>query len=122
MAREDGQDVDTAPAPPLTRAERQHQTRVALIDAGRAVFARDGFHGARLDRIAQEAGFSKGAVYSNFDSKADLFLAVMDANFDLLEGANLDPFAGGSHEGAEGASEELMRCMQGFGLATLGLL
>src|SRR5690625_4401432 len=117
MAEED--ERDEAPSPRLSRAERQHQTRIALVDAGREVFARDGFHGARLDRIAQEAGFSKGAVYSNFDSKADLFLTVMDANFELFQGANLDPFAGGSHEGDEGASEELMRVLQGFGLATL---
>ena len=42
------------------------------------VFARDGFHGASLDDVAATAGFTKGAVYSNFKSKEDLFLAVFD--------------------------------------------
>ncbi|WP_066586005.1 TetR/AcrR family transcriptional regulator [Cellulomonas timonensis] len=64
-------------APP-TRGERQQQTRSALIDAARTVFARDGYHRARLEAIAHEAGYSKGAVYSNFDGKAALFLAVID--------------------------------------------
>lgn len=117
MARNDEQDA--TPSPRLSRAERQHQTRIALVDAGRGVFARDGFHGARLDRIAEEAGFSKGAVYSNFDSKADLFLAVMDANFELLQGANLDPFVGGSRPDEGDIFEEMMRDLRGFGLATL---
>ena len=63
---------------PLTRGERQRQTRAALIDAARTVFARDGYHRARLEAIAHEAGYSKGAVYSNFDGKAALFLAVID--------------------------------------------
>lgn len=81
---------DSAPEP-LTRAERQQQTRAALIEAARVVFARDGFHGASLDTIAREAGLSKGAVYSNFDSKADLFLAVMDTNLAHLE--DWDPIA-----------------------------
>ncbi|MDM8084821.1 helix-turn-helix domain-containing protein [Cellulomonas cellasea] len=72
----------TTPGPstrePLTREERQRQTRSALIAAARAVFARDGYHRARLEAIAQQAGYSKGAVYSNFDGKAALFLAVID--------------------------------------------
>lgn len=51
-------------------------TRSALLAAGRAVFAREGFHRASLDRVAAEAGFTKGAVYASFDSKADLLLAI----------------------------------------------
>jgi AcrR family transcriptional regulator len=43
------------------------------------VFLRRGFHGASLDEIAEEAGYTTGAVYSNFKGKDDLFLAVMDA-------------------------------------------
>ena len=43
-------------------------------------FLERGFHGASLDEIAEEAGYSKGAVYSNFAGKDDLFLAVLDAN------------------------------------------
>src|SRR6478609_4630153 len=64
----------------MTRAESKQQTRAAILAAAREVFARDGFHGATLDRVAEAAGFTKGAVYSAFDSKADLFLAVYEAH------------------------------------------
>jgi len=63
---------------PLTRARRREMTRRHLMDAAATVFARDGFHGASLDDVAAAAGFTKGAVYSNFKSKEDLFLAVFD--------------------------------------------
>jgi len=63
---------------PLTRARRREMTRRHLMDAAATVFARDGFHGASLDEVAATAGFTKGAVYSNFKSKEDLFLAVFD--------------------------------------------
>jgi AcrR family transcriptional regulator len=65
--------------PRLTRAERQQQTRAELLAAAQRVFLRDGFHGASLTEIAEEAGYTFGAVYSNFQNKDDLFLAVMDA-------------------------------------------
>ena len=63
----------------MTREESKRQTRAAVLAAAREVFARDGFHGATLERVAEAAGFTKGAVYSAFDSKADLFLAVYEA-------------------------------------------
>src|SRR6478609_4634481 len=63
----------------MTRAESKQQTREAVLAAARDVFARDGFHGATLDRVAEQAGFTKGAVYSAFASKADLFMAVYEA-------------------------------------------
>ena len=63
---------------PLTRARRREMTRRHLMDAAAAVFARDGFHGASLDDVAATAGFTKGAVYSNFASKDDLFIAVFE--------------------------------------------
>jgi AcrR family transcriptional regulator len=62
----------------LTRAESKARTRDALLDVGHAVFLRDGFHGASLNRVAAEAGFTKGAVYAHFTSKADLFLAIVE--------------------------------------------
>src|SRR4029453_8495614 len=65
----------------LTRSERKERTRTDLIAAARRVFLRRGFHAASLDEIAEEAGFTKGAVYSNFESKDDLFLAVLDEHF-----------------------------------------
>ena len=66
----------------LTRTERKERTRADLIEAARRVFLRNGFHAASLDAIAEEAGFTKGAVYSNFSSKDDLFLAVLTDYYD----------------------------------------
>jgi AcrR family transcriptional regulator len=63
---------------PRTRAETAADTRRRVLDAAEAVFRREGFHGASLDQVAREAGFTKGAVYSRFDSKADLFFALLD--------------------------------------------
>ena len=68
--------------PRLTQAERKHQTRTELVATARELFLELGFHGASLDLIADRAGYSKGAVYSNFASKDDLFLAVLDAHFE----------------------------------------
>ena len=63
----------------LSRSQRQEQTRAQLLDAALRVFLRRGFHGASLDEIAEEAGYTTGAVYSNFKGKDDLFLAVLEA-------------------------------------------
>lgn len=69
-----GQHEDRAPSVPRTpRAE----VRERLLAAGARVFAEQGVHEARLDEIAAAAGFSKGAVYSNFASKEDLVAQVM---------------------------------------------
>jgi AcrR family transcriptional regulator len=61
-----------------TRAERQARTRAELISTAATVFARWGYKGASVEEIAEEAGYSHGAVYSNFEGKADLFLAVFE--------------------------------------------
>jgi AcrR family transcriptional regulator len=63
----------------LTRDDRKAQTRERLVAQAHLVFLRRGFHAATLEEIATEAGVTKGAVYSNFESKADLFMAVLDA-------------------------------------------
>lgn len=66
----------------LTREQSKAQTKERLISAARTVFARRGFHGASVEEIAAEAGFSTGALYSNFDGKEALFLALMDHEID----------------------------------------
>ncbi len=66
----------------VTRAESQAETRRLLIGAAATEFAERGFGGASLDRIADGAGFTRGAVYSNFADKADLFVAVLDHRLD----------------------------------------
>jgi AcrR family transcriptional regulator len=58
------------------------RTRDALIGAAAKVFLVRGFQGASLREIASEAGLTTGAVYSNFDGKADLFLAVLEEKLD----------------------------------------
>jgi AcrR family transcriptional regulator len=63
---------------PLTPERRRAMTRQHLLDAAAVVFAKNGFHGSTLDEVAATAGFTKGAVYSNFKSKEDLFLALLD--------------------------------------------
>lgn len=73
-------DAETKPAPRRSRREeRKQETRAELIEAAATVFARRGFHGASLDQIAQEAGYSTGALYWHFKGKDDLFLAVYEA-------------------------------------------
>lgn len=61
----------------LTRNERKAQTRAQLIGAAARVFARKGYHAATVDDIAEEAGFTKGAFYSNFESKEDVFVELV---------------------------------------------
>jgi AcrR family transcriptional regulator len=56
--------------------------REALVVAAANVFAAEGFQAASLRRIAAEAGMTTGAVYSNFDGKAELFLAVLEEKLD----------------------------------------
>lgn len=61
-----------------SRVEKQARTRAELIATAAEVFARRGYNGASVEEIAEEAGYSHGAVYSNFAGKADLFLAVFE--------------------------------------------
>lgn len=63
----------------LSRADSKALTRKRILETARRVFEREGFHGASLNQVAREAGFTKGAVYSAFDSKADLFLTLLAA-------------------------------------------
>lgn len=85
------------PAPPAERAlagaltPRRERTRSRLMDAAYTVFARDGINGASIEVICEAAGFTRGAFYSNFDSKEELFLALADRlkrqQLDALEAA-----------------------------------
>ena len=61
-----------------TQAERREETRDQLLAAAGRVFAKRGFHGTSLDAVAEEAGFSRGAVYYNFADKEELFLELLD--------------------------------------------
>jgi AcrR family transcriptional regulator len=62
----------------LRRSERQERTRADLLAAAARVFARRGYHAASVEEVAAEAGYTTGAVYSNFKGKEQLFLALTD--------------------------------------------
>jgi len=62
----------------LPRAEQVEQNRAAVLAAAGRVFREHGYAGASLDAIAEEAGFSKGVIYSQFASKADLFVTLLE--------------------------------------------
>jgi AcrR family transcriptional regulator len=64
-------------SPRLSRAEQNDRNRALLLSAALQVFLSRGYHAATLEQIADEAGFSRGAVYSRFESKADMFLALL---------------------------------------------
>ena len=106
--------MDAQPEEPvrrrLTRAETKARTRALLLDAAARTFARKGFTGASVEEIAEAAGFSTGALYSNFSSKEALFLELLsDRRRDRLAAAAQ---ALGSHEVGTGkAVAELGRLL-----------
>jgi AcrR family transcriptional regulator len=61
----------------LTRKEKQAETRTRLLDAAERVFLRSGLHGSSVEEITAEAGFTRGAFYSNFKSKDELFVELL---------------------------------------------
>lgn len=66
----------------LSRQQSRLQTRERLLEAAAQVFSRQGFAAASVEEIAEEAGYSKGAVYSNFASKEELFLTLLDRHLE----------------------------------------
>ena len=90
----------------LTRAQSQAQTRERVLAAARAAFIRDGFARTSLELIAEAAGFSKGAVYSNFESKDALFLELLEEKF-AAENEEMGRLAG-----AYGERKDLLAAIQ----------
>jgi AcrR family transcriptional regulator len=82
----------------LTRAESQQRTRRLIVEAATRLFMRDGFAVTSLEQIAEEAGFTRGAVYSNYDGKLAIGIAVIDELYareerkleQMLRGADRD--------------------------------
>jgi AcrR family transcriptional regulator len=66
----------------VTRAEQQQRTREEILAAADRLFVEEGFHATSVDQIANAAGYTKGAVYSNFAAKEDLFFAVYERRMD----------------------------------------
>ena len=69
------------------------------------MFARRGFEGASLEEIAETAGFTRGAIYKNFDGKEDLFFAVID----LLNERVIDAFRAIAPESADPTGWDISR-------------
>lgn len=71
-----------SPVKPVRTRPTRDEVRDRILDAALGVFAAEGFAGTTIDAIGQAAGFTKGAVYSNFESKDELFLALLDRQFE----------------------------------------
>jgi AcrR family transcriptional regulator len=63
-------------------ATAESTPREEVVSAAAKVFLRDGFQGSSVRRIAADAGMTTGAIYSSFEGKADLFLAVLEEKLD----------------------------------------
>jgi AcrR family transcriptional regulator len=84
----------------LSRSEQNQRNGTLLLAAARRVFLARGYHAATLEQIADEAGFSKGVVYSRFASKADMFLALLAERIEERAAENTRLTGGSS--GSEG--------------------
>jgi AcrR family transcriptional regulator len=98
----------------LTRAESQARTRELLIVTAKGLFLTEGYSATSLEKVADEAGYSKGAVYSNFRNKDELCLAVLDRIHE--EQVNL---IAGALDGAEGL-ESLIAAFQIWAERSIG--
>ncbi|MHA3683538.1 TetR/AcrR family transcriptional regulator [Leucobacter sp. HY1908] len=72
---------DPAAQPSAQPSARRRETQLRLLDAATAVFSELGLQGASVEAICARAGFSRGAFYSNFSSKEQLFLALLEREF-----------------------------------------
>ncbi len=71
--------------PPARREEKKAISRRRILEAAREIFFRDGFMAANLDHVAQRAGVAKGTLYRYFESKAELYVAVLAADGAIFE-------------------------------------
>jgi AcrR family transcriptional regulator len=94
-----------------TRRQKQEETRSSILRSAAKLFCRKGLEGASVEDVAQDAGYTKGAFYSNFKSKEELFLVMMDEKF----GAELERIdrllagTGEPREEANAAAQDFVR-------------
>ncbi|RDK02332.1 TetR/AcrR family transcriptional regulator [Paraburkholderia lacunae] len=69
----------------LTREQSKDQTRQRLLDAAQAIFMKKGFVAASVEDIAGAAGYTRGAFYSNFRSKSELFLELLRRDHETMQ-------------------------------------
>ena len=104
----------TRTATRISRSESQAQTRQRLVATARTLFLADGYAATSLEHVAEEAGFSKGAVYSNFAGKDDLCLAVLDSIHAEVAAAVVGAFEGAT------SLDEALRALDVWADARLG--
>lgn len=78
-----------------SRAEKQAATRAALLKSAADVFERHGYAAASVEEITERAGFSRGAFYSNFETKDELFVALIESRIEGSLGDIAAAFAAG---------------------------
>ncbi len=88
----------TTPTSTTPSSDRRSATRAKLLDAALDVFAEKGLHGASVDDLAAAAGFTKGALYSNFATKEELFGAVIDEQGHRMIAAVREVMTSHAHE------------------------
>lgn len=79
-----GQVLATKAVHPETQRSKLERKEQAILDAARAIFVEHGFDGARMSEIARRAGIGEGTIYSYYESKAELMLAVLQQFWDVL--------------------------------------
>ncbi|MFE5707141.1 TetR/AcrR family transcriptional regulator [Rhodococcus koreensis] len=98
----------------LTRSESQARTRAHLVATARDLFLADGYAATSLEKVADEAGYSKGAVYSNFKNKKELCLEVLGL-IHATKGQEIAEALGGGE-----TMEERLEVFQAWAEKTLG--
>lgn len=91
----------------LTREQSRDQTRQRLLDAAQSIFLAKGFVAASVEDIAELAGYTRGAFYSNFSSKSELFLQLLKRDHENVMGDMRAIFEGG--ESREQMEESVLR-------------
>jgi len=80
-----GESAAAGLARPAGSKRHRRITRARVLDAAERLFGAQGFHGTSMQEIAAEAGYTTGALYSSFNGKDDLFLAVLERRRALRE-------------------------------------
>ncbi len=99
---------------PISRKQKQARTRSKLMRSASKLFCHRGLEQTSIEEISQDAGYTKGAFYSNFKSKEELFLAMLDQKFGeeierIEQGLKTDDTP---DEAARHAGEDLIRFLR----------
>jgi AcrR family transcriptional regulator len=108
--------VTTTPSKRLTRAESRERTRMRIIDAATVLFLRGGFQATSLEQVADEAGYTVGAVYSNFESKTALGVEVIDELYACEEQRLIESLA----KVPEGDVDAVFEALSAWAESTIG--